>query len=75
MNNSEMSRDEIEAAIHQWIIGRNGERDRLILSMYLFDGTTYERMQERLDEMGYPLSVDRLKKIIRKRKEDLFSHI
>lgn len=70
-----MSRDEIEEAIHQWIIGRNGERDRIILSMYLFDGATYERMQARLDEMGYPLSVDRLKKIIRKRKEELFSHI
>lgn len=71
----EMSRDELETAIYQWVIGRNGERDRTILSMYLFDGLTYERMQDRLDAMGYPLSVDRIKKIIMKRKAELFSHI
>lgn len=71
----EMSRDELETAIYQWVIGRNGERDRTILSMYLFDGLTYERMQDRLDAMGYPLSIDRIKKIIRKRKAELFSHI
>jgi len=71
----EKSRDEYERAIDQWILGRNSERDRTILRMYLFDGVSYLRMQERLDEMGYPLSIDRLKRIIWKRKEELFRHL
>lgn len=72
---SELNRDSIEQAIHQWIIGRNGERDRVILSMYMFDGVTFAEMQRRLDDIGYPLSIDQIKKIVRKRKEQLFKHI
>lgn len=71
----ELNRSDYEAAIWQWIIGRNGERDRKILSMYLFDGITYEEMQKRLDGDGCPLSIDQLKKIIKKRKGQLFRHI
>lgn len=71
----ELSRADIEEAIFQWIIGRNGERDRLILRMYLLDGITFARMQDRLEGAGYPLSIDRIKKIVRKRKEELFRHI
>lgn len=71
----EQSRDAIAHAIDQWIIGRNGERDRIILSMYLFDGITIAEMQKRLDRMGYELSVDGIKRIIRHRKEQLFRHI
>lgn len=73
--NDEHSREEYERLIYQWIIGRNGERDRMILNMYLFDGITYEKMLDRLEEAGYPMSRDNLKKIIRKRKEELFRHI
>lgn len=69
------SRDAYEHAIDQWILGRNGERDRLILRIYLFDGVTYEEMQRRLDDMKIPLSIDQLKKIIQKRKEELFRHL
>lgn len=75
MTHRDIKRDETELAIHQWILGRNAERDRIILSMYLFDGVTYETMQERLDSMGYPLSIDRLKQIISQRKAYLFKHI
>lgn len=71
----DLSRDELDAAIQQWIIGRNGERDRVILAMYLFDGITFARMQDRLETMGYELSIDQIKKIVRKRKEELFRHI
>lgn len=70
----DLSRDDLEEGIRQWILGRNGERDRIILSMYLFDGITYATMQKRLDQMDYPLSVDQIKKIIRKRKAELFRH-
>lgn len=71
----EIGRDELETAIQQWIIGRNGERDRVILAMYLFDGITFARMQDRLEMMGYELSIDQIKKIVRKRKEELFRHV
>lgn len=68
-------RSAVEEAIDEWIIGRNGERDRLIMRMYLFDGLTFEKMQKRLDENDYPLSVDRIKKIVLNRSEQLQSHI
>ena len=72
---NELSRDDYEHAIQQWILGRNGERDRMIMSMYLFDGITYEKMLDKLEEAGYPMTKENLKKIIRKRKEQLFRHI
>lgn len=82
MINDGLSRDLCDHAIDQWILGRNGERDRYILRMYLFDGVTFEMMQRRLDtyarsigDPAYSLSVDQLKKIICKRKEELFRHI
>lgn len=68
-------REIIEPAIIRWINGRNGERDRIILRMYLFDGITYNAMLDRLEESGYELSKDRLKQVISKRKEQLFRHI
>lgn len=71
----EYSRDQIETAIYQWINGRNGERDRVILGMYLLDGITFRQMQERLEAIGYPLSIDQIKKIVRKRKEQFFRHV
>ena len=75
MDREDISREDYEKAIWQWILGRNGERDRMILSMYLFDGVTYEEMQRRLDQADCPLSIDELKKIIKKRKTQLFRHI
>lgn len=71
----DLSRTELETAIQQWIIGRNGERDRVILAMYLFDGITFARMQDRPEGLGYTLSIDQIKKIVRKRKEELFRHV
>ena len=82
MDNGGLSRDMCEHAIDQWIIGRNGERDRFILKMYLFDGITYKQMLIRLEQMAdelcdptYYVGEDHLKKIIRKRKEELFRHV
>lgn len=68
-------KDDVVWAIEQWIIGRNGERDRMILQMYLLDGITFATMQSRLECIGYELSIDQIKKIVRKRKEELFRHI
>lgn len=70
----DLDREKYEPLIWRWINGRNGERDRLILSMYLFDGITYEQMLDRLEEHGYQITKDRLKQIIRDRKAQLFRH-
>ena len=75
MIRTDLNRDQYDHAIDQWILGRNAERDRIILRIYLFDGITYEQMQRRLDEMNYPLGIDQLKKVIRKRKAELFKHV
>lgn len=71
----DLDREKYEPLIWRWINGRNGERDRFILSMYLFDGITYEQMLDRLEERGYSITKDRLKQIIRTRKEQLFRHV
>lgn len=70
-----ISSNDVMWAIEQWTIGRNGERDRIIMRMYMVDGITFAKMQERLDEMGYELSIDQIKKIVRRRKEELFRHL
>lgn len=75
MSQQDIDRQEVEPQIHRWINGRNGERDRFILSMYLFDGITYDKMLDRLEEQGYIITKDRLKQIISHRKEQLFRHI
>lgn len=72
---SGISSTEVLWAIEQWVIGRNGERDRIIMRMYMVDGITFARMQERLDSLGYELSIDQIKKIVRRRKEEVFRHI
>ena len=78
----DLNRDQYDHAIDQWILGRNAERDRIILKIYLFDGITFDQMQKRLDKMAvdlndpkYELSIDQLKKIVHKRKFQLFKHI
>lgn len=73
---SGISADEVLWAIEQWVIGRNGERDRAIMKMYMVDGITFATMQDRLfEQYGYDLSIDQIKKIVRRRKEELFRHI
>lgn len=70
-----IGKDEVLVGIEQWVIGRNGERDREIMRMYMIDGITFAGMQRRLDAIGYELSIDQIKKIVRRRKEELFRHI
>ena len=78
----DLNRDQYDHAIDQWILGRNAERDRIILRMYLFDGITFDRMQRKLDTLSreihdpkYALSIDQIKKVVKKRREELFRHI
>jgi len=66
----ETSRQELEAAIHEWIIGRNAERNRAVLKRRLFDGITIERLAEEFE-----LSVSQTKRIIYTGTETIFKHL
>lgn len=72
---TDLGRSVVDSAIEEWVIGRDGERDRMIMRMHLFDGTSMEELQRRLDDKGYPLSIDRLKQIIPRRLGQIQKHI
>lgn len=62
-----LSRDELQRVIDQWIFN---ERNRLILSDRLFNGTTYERLAEK-----YGLSTQQVKTIVYKAMDRLEKHL
>lgn len=66
----DIRREDVEEAIHQWIMGRNAQRDRAVVARKLFDGITFERLAE---EFG--LSVSQAKRIITKYSEIIFRKI
>lgn len=66
----DLSRSELEALINEWIIGRNGERNRAIMRRRLIDGVCYEPLAEEFD-----LSVRQVKNIVYKCEEILFKHL
>jgi len=63
----DMSRDDWEHLIDQYIIGRNSERNRKIIKRRLLDGICYEPLSE---EFG--LSVRQTKKIVYAAEKQLF---
>ena len=65
--NYNLSRDELQRVIEQWIFN---ERNRLILSDRLFNGTTYERLAEK-----YGLSTQQVKTIVYKAMDRLEKHL
>lgn len=66
----DLSRSDIESLMHEWLIGKNAERDRKILSRRLFDGITFEKLAEEFD-----LSVRCTKQIVYKAQNRIFKHI
>lgn len=64
------SRSEIEAGIDEWIVGRNAERNRMILKRRLCDGVTYDMLAEEFE-----LSVRQVKNIVYKCEDRLFAHL
>ena len=62
-----LSRDELQRVIDQWIFN---ERNRMILSDRLFNGTTYERLAEK-----YGLSTQQVKTIVYKAMDRLEKHL
>ena len=67
---SDLSRADIEAAIDNWIIGRNAERNRRILKRRLLDGITFDRLAEEFD-----LSVRQVKNIVYQCEDKLYKHL
>lgn len=66
----DISRTQLESLIDEWIIGKNAERDRIILKERLIDGICYEPLAER-----HEMSVSQVKRIIYKRQNQLFKHL
>lgn len=66
----DISRSEIESAVHEWIIGKNAERDRAILLRRLIDGITFESLAEEFE-----LSPRQTREIVHKCELKLFKHI
>lgn len=73
MTNEELfskSRSEWEHLIDEYVIGKNAERDRLILKRRLLDGVLLEPLAEEFD-----LSVQQIKTIIYKSQNRISKHI
>lgn len=66
----DLSRSEIEYLINEWIIGKNGERDRKLMKRRLIDGITYENLAEEFD-----LTTRQVKNICYKNMEKLIKHL
>ena len=62
-----LSRSDLQHLIDQWIFN---ERNRMILSDRLFNGTTYERLAEK-----YGLSTQQVKNIVYKAMDRLEKHL
>jgi len=65
-----LSRTQIELAIHEWIVGRNAERNRQILKRRLIDGICYEALAEEFD-----LSSKQIQNICYKGTKELLQHM
>ena len=73
------SRTELENGINEWIVGRNAERNRLILRLKLIDGLSYLAIMNRISTDEYPedyhLTVRQIQRVIRSCEDVLFRHI
>lgn len=69
MNYQDLSKTEVEYLIDEWVIGKYAERDRAIMRRRLIDGVCYEPLAEEFD-----LSVAQVKRIIYKRRNQIFRH-
>lgn len=73
------SRTELENGINEWIVGRNAERNRLILKLKLIDGLSYNAILSILHSEDnpeeYKIELRQLQRVIRKCETVLFRHI
>lgn len=66
----DINRSDVEVAIYQWVIGKNGERDRAIMLRREIDGITFERLAEEFE-----LSDRQVKNIVYKWQNKVYRHI
>ena len=66
----DVGRSELNYLIDEWIIGKNAERDRLMLKRRLFDGITFERLAEEFD-----MSPRQTREIVHKAEQKVFKHL
>lgn len=64
------SRSELEAAINEWIVGKNAERDRRIIYRRLIDGICFEPLADEFD-----MPVRQIQNIVYKSQEKVFKHL
>ena len=76
VDESGLSWTQVEAVIHEWIIGKNAERDQEIMCLWLLRGLTYEEIEERYMQThpDKSISTATIKRIIKKRKNQVFRH-
>lgn len=65
----ELYASEVCRLIDEWIIGRNGERNRKILKRRLIDGVCFEPLAEEFD-----LSTRQVKNIVYRGEAKIFRH-
>ena len=73
------SRTELINGIDEWIVGKNAERNRLILKWKLIDGLSHMEIMKRLSSDEFPesyhLEVRQIQREIRRCETVLFRHI
>ena len=69
MTPQELSASEVCSLIDEWIIGKNGLRNRMILKRRLIDGICFEPLAEEFD-----LSTRQVKNIVYKGEAKIFRH-
>ena len=67
MTPQDLSASEVCRLIDEWIIGRNGDRDRRILKRRLIDGICFEPLAEEFD-----LSTRQVKNIVYRGEAKIF---
>lgn len=70
MTPEDVGRSGMNALIEEWVIGNHAERDRAILKRRLLDGVCLEPLAEE-----FQLSVTQVKRVIRRRSEQVFRHL
>lgn len=70
MTPEDVGRSGMDALIEEWVIGNHAERDRAILKRRLLDGVCLEPLAEE-----FQLSVTQVKRVIRRRSEQVFRHL
>lgn len=66
----------VDALIHEWVIGKNAERDRELMRYYLLDGLSIKGCADRYAEAHPDMQVsdDTVKRALKKRKHQVFDH-